>query len=120
MAARFTELIVDAHDPEQLAKFWAAVLGWRTTTQHDGLVEIASDDRVVPTLVFVPVPDAKTTKNRLHIDVNPVGCEQDDELARLLALGAVQVDVGQGDDAPWVVLADPEGNEFCLLRSRVG
>jgi predicted enzyme related to lactoylglutathione lyase len=120
VAARFTELIVDSHDPETLARFWGQVLGWRSTGPPEGgVVQIASDDQGPPTIVFVPVGDEKTTKNRLHVDVSPVGCEQEDELARLLALGAVRVDVGQGE-RPWVVLADPEGNEFCLLRTRVG
>jgi predicted enzyme related to lactoylglutathione lyase len=119
VAARFTELIVDSHDPEKLAGFWAEVLGWTRTDNYGGrVVEIASASRERPTITFVPVPDAKTTKNRLHIDVNPVGCDQDEELSRLLALGATKVDVGQGEK-PWVVLADPEGNEFCLLRTRV-
>jgi hypothetical protein len=68
--------------------------------------------------MFVTVPEAKTVKNRIHLDVSPAGCDQDEELARLLALGARPVDVGQGD-SPWFVLADPEGNEFCLLRRRV-
>jgi hypothetical protein len=65
------------------------------------------------------VPEPKTIKNRVHIDVNPVGGDQAQELQRLLGLGARQVDVGQGEDKTWVVLADPEGNEFCLLRRRV-
>ena len=120
MAARFSELIVDAHDPEGLARFWCDVLGWRTTGQpEDGVVEIAPDDGALPTIVFVPVSDEKTTKNRLHVDVSPVGCDQEEELARLLGLGAARVDVGQGEQ-PWVVLADPEDNEFCLLRTRIG
>ena len=71
-----------------------------------------------PLLVFLPVPEPKQGKNRLHIDVNPSGCDQDEELERLLALGARRVDIGQRD-VPWVVLADPEGNEFCLLHRRV-
>jgi len=71
-----------------------------------------------PILVFVPVPEPKVGKNRLHLDVNPSGCDQAEELERLVALGARQVDVGQGE-VPWVVLADPEGNEFCLLGRRV-
>ena len=81
-------------------------------------MELAAPDGSKPTLVFVPVDDAKTQKNRVHLDVNPSGCDQPEELARLLSLGAVEVDVGQGDQT-WHVLADPEGNEFCLLRSRV-
>ncbi len=118
MAARFTELIVDAADPAGLARFWAEVLGWRTDTYEDGTVELTDPAGGVPTLLFVPVPEPKTVKNRVHIDVNPTGCDQDEELQRLLALGARPVDVGQGEQT-WVVLADPEGNEFCLLRSRV-
>jgi glyoxalase superfamily protein len=66
----------------------------------------------------VPVPEAKTVKNRVHIDVNPTGVDQAEELERLLSLGATRVDIGQGD-VPWVVLADPEGNEFCLLARRI-
>ena len=68
-------------------------------------------------LVFVPVSEKKSAKNRIHLDVSPVGCDRDDEVTRLVALGAHPVDVGQGD-APWVVLADPEGNEFCVLGRR--
>ncbi len=117
MGATLTEVIVDAADPGRLADFWAAVLGWRRMGTYDGVVEIASPDGRRPTLVFVPVADPKTGKNRVHIDVNPTGCEQEEELARLRALGAVEVDVGQGEQ-DWVVLADPEGNEFCLLRTR--
>lgn len=119
MAARFTELIVDAVDPRGLARWWAEVLGWRITDEDDEGVEIADPGGALPTIVFVPVPEAKAGKNRLHIDVSPVGCTQDEELPRLLALGATRVDVGQGDDVTWIVLADPEGNELCLLRSPV-
>ena len=119
MAARFTELIVDAADPPALARWWTEVLGWRVTEADDDGVEIADPGGALPTIVFVPVPEAKTGKNRLHIDVSPVGCDQDEELARLLSLGAVPAAVGQGDDVTWVVLADPEGNELCLLRRPV-
>jgi catechol 2,3-dioxygenase-like lactoylglutathione lyase family enzyme len=114
-----TEVVVDAADPERLARFWAEVLGWRPTGAYQGVVEIADTDGRRPTLVFVPVPEPKAGKNRLHLDLYPTGCNQSEELSRLLALGAVEVDVRQGDQT-WVVLADPEGNEFCLLRTRVG
>jgi predicted enzyme related to lactoylglutathione lyase len=119
VAARFTELIVDAADPRALARWWADVLGWRVTDEDDEGTEIADPGGALPTIVFVPVPEAKAGKNRLHIDVSPVGCDQDEELQRLLSLGATRTDVGQGDDVTWVVLADPEGNEFCLLRRPV-
>jgi hypothetical protein len=72
---------------------------------------------VPPTLTFAYVPEGKTVKNRLHLDVNPTDREQDEEVRRLLGLGARHADVGQGDE-DWVVLADPEGNEFCVLASR--
>ena len=118
MASRFTELVVDCADPRRLAEFWGAVLGWQPTGRYQEAIEIAGPPGSGPSLVFIPVPEAKAVKNRLHIDVNPVGCDQDEELERLLGLGARRVDVGQGEQA-WVVLADPEGNEFCLLRRRV-
>ncbi len=118
VAAKLTEVVVDAADPERLSRFWAEVLGWQQLEADEDGVEIGDPGGAKPTLVFVPVPEPKAFKNRVHLDVNPVGCDQAEELARLLALGAVEVDVGQGDQT-WVVLADPEGNEFCLLRQRV-
>ena len=119
MGAALTEIVVDAADPPRLAGFWAEVLGWERTDEDETGVEISPRHGGGPKLVFVPVPEAKPGKNRVHIDVNPTGCDQDEELARLRALGATGVDVGQGDQT-WYVLADPEGNEFCLLRTRVG
>lgn len=120
MGSRLTEIIVDAADPGRLAYFWSAVLDWeRTDEDPDGAVEIGAAGDAKPTIVFVPVDDPKLGKNRVHLDVNPTGCDQAEELARLRALGAVEVDVGQGEQR-WVVLADPEGNEFCLLRTTVG
>src|SRR6516165_11255870 len=117
MTARFTELVIDVRDPESLASFWMSVLGWELAGTDDDGVQISDPSGQLPTLMFAHVPEDKTTKNRLHIDLNPVGCDQEDELARLLALGAHTVDIGQGEQ-PWIVLADPEGNEFCLLRTR--
>jgi predicted enzyme related to lactoylglutathione lyase len=125
MTSRFTELNIDAHDPRTVAQFWCEVLGYRVTESTDDYVEIASWEPnadqaragvVPPTLVFVPVPEGKSVKNRLHIDVNPVDRSQDEEVRRLETLGARRVDVGQGE-VDWVVMADPEGNEFCVLRS---
>ena len=129
MGSRFTEIVVDCHDPAAQAEFWAAVLGYNVVHSDDQLVEIAPweqepSDLVeqvrrapgVPTLVFVPVPEGKTVKNRLHLDVSPIDRSQEAEVERLVGLGARHADVGQGERS-WVVLADPEGNEFCVLRS---
>jgi glyoxalase superfamily protein len=118
MGSRFTELIVDAAEPRGLAEFWAAVLDWQVTSSDEGGTEIADPAGARPSLVFVPVPEPKTVKNRVHVDVNPVGCGQAEEVERLIGLGARHVDIGQGEQT-WVVLADPEGNEFCVLRPRL-
>jgi predicted enzyme related to lactoylglutathione lyase len=117
VGARFTELSVDAHDVDALARFWCAVLGWNEVDRDEDAVEIADPDGSRPTIVIAKVADDKVVKNRVHLDVSPVGSDQAEELERLLALGATRVDVGQGE-VSWIVLADPEGNEFCLLSRR--
>lgn len=120
MACRLTELVLDAADPDALALFWCAVLGWvELDRDADGVVEIGAASGALPTLVLVPRRDRRRGKLPLHLDVNATDRDQDAELERLLALGARHTDVGQAGDAGWHVLADPEGNEFCLLRSRV-
>jgi hypothetical protein len=120
MACKFNELVIDALDPEPIARWWAEVLGYEVVDldADEGIVEIAGPPGSGPSLLFAKVPERKTVKNRLHIDVNPTDRDQDAELERLLALGARRGNVGQGDDVSWVVLLDPDGNEFCLLRSR--
>jgi predicted enzyme related to lactoylglutathione lyase len=121
MGSVFKELVIDCNDPERVAAFWSGVLGWPLQKDEDGLCWLSSTGEPVapePILVFVAVPESKTVKNRLHVDVNPSGADQAEELERLLALGARPVNVGQSD-VTWVVLADPEGNEFCLLKRRV-
>lgn len=118
MTSKFTELEIDCADPAALARFWCQVLGYEVQEEEDGLVTIAGP--VPPTLTFARVPEAKTIKNRLHLDVSPADADQGEEVRRLLGLGARRVDVGQGNegDVSWVVLADPEGNEFCVLATR--
>jgi len=126
MACRIVSLPVDCTDAGRLAEFWAEVLGWEVTTSGwqrtghgpDG-VSIAAPDGTPFAIDFRWTPDPKTTKNRIHLDVNPTDRDQPAELDRLLAAGARPVDVGQRPDSTWVVLTDPEGNEFCLCRSRV-
>jgi hypothetical protein len=118
MSSKFTELVVDCHDPERLAQFWSAVLDYEITERDDNSVFIEARDRNAPGLLFGVVPEGKSVKNRLHIDVNPVDRDQEQEVERLIELGARKIDIGQGD-VSWVVMADPEDNEFCVLKSRV-
>lgn len=119
MANRITSLAIDCTDAELLAAFWTDVLGWRVVERDDEGVSIGPDDGALWGIDFLRVPDGpKTGKNRLHLDLNATDRDQDAELARLLELGATPVDIGQ-QDVSWHVLADPEGNEFCLLRRRV-
>jgi hypothetical protein len=120
MTVRFQALCVDAADPDAIARFWEAALGWRRTFDEPDEVVLeppagSAEDGVAPDLLFLRVPESKTVKNRLHIDLRPD--DQAAEVARLEGLGARRVDVGQAPDVSWVVLADPEGNEFCVLRA---
>ncbi len=110
---------VDAADPVRLGRWWAEVLGWRVTYEDPEEVVLEPPagtpaDGVSPDLLFLAVPDPRTVKNRLHLDLRPD--DQAAEVQRVLALGARRVDIGQGEQT-WVVLADPEGNEFCILRA---
>jgi hypothetical protein len=126
MASKLTEVAIDCADPRGLARFWCSVLDYEVQDEDEGTVTIGSPlvpegrsrvGPVPPTLTFARVPVGKTVKNRLHLDVNPTDREQEAEVRRLLDLGARHADVGQGDES-WVVLADPEGNEFCVLSGR--
>lgn len=121
MAAVISEIVIDCADPERVAAFWAQVLGWRAQPDSDGYFWMSAsgvDEADDLKLIFVKVPEPKRVKNRVHLDVNPSGADQADELQRLLDLGARHADIGQEPGLSWVVLADPEGNEFCLLRTR--
>lgn len=115
MTSRIAVVAVDARQPRVVADFWCAVLGWRVVDVDEGIVSIAAPDGSWPTIDVIAVPEPKAVKNRLHLDLRADGTGTAAELERLLALGARRVDVGQGPDVSWVVLADPEGNEFCLL-----
>jgi catechol 2,3-dioxygenase-like lactoylglutathione lyase family enzyme len=124
MACRISELVIDCHDPQRLAAFWCEVLGFIVLdTADDGAVEIGPQEGfggLQPTVIFSPATEPKAGKLRLHIDVNATDRDQDAELQRLLAAGARPADIGQSGRESWHVLADPEGNEFCLLRARLG
>ena len=123
MPTRLVHLVVDATDPERLAHFWSAALGWEIAAEDAGESDVWPEgyrypDPVALPLVFVPVPERKTGKNRVHLDLATTSPEhQAAEVERLCGLGATRADIGQGDVA-WVVLADPEGNEFCVLDPR--
>jgi hypothetical protein len=120
MDIRIQCLCVDTTDPARLAAFWQAALGWRRTFGDEDEVvleppEGSPEDGVAPDLLFLRVPEEKAVKNRMHLDLRPG--DQAGEVARLEDLGARRVDVGQGTEVSWVVLADPDGNEFCVLRA---
>lgn len=124
MACRISELVIDAADPGRLAAFWSEVLGYAELgREDDGSIEIGPSDTGFGgpqvTLVLSPSSDPRPRKLRLHIDVNPTDRDHDAELERLLALGATPADVGQTGTENWDTLADPEGNEFCLLHTRL-
>jgi hypothetical protein len=114
-----TELVLDCRDPHGLARFWSQVLDYRIVDEDEDTAEIAPPEGTPSpiTLLFSRSDDPKNDKLRLHIDVNATDRGQNEELARLLRLGARQIDIGQGEQT-WYVLADPEGHEFCLLRGR--
>jgi len=115
MTLEWEQTIVDARDPGGLGSWWREALGWVVVNDDPDEFEIRPAADRLPGLLFVPVAERKTIKNRLHLDFRPD--DRDAEVERLIALGARSVDVGHGERS-WVVLADPEGNEFCVLGSR--
>ena len=117
MGSRIYTITVDCHEPRRLAEFWKGMLGY-VDAYDDGdevCIEPKGENESGPALLFGQNPDAKMTKNRIHFDLAPD--DQDAEVQRAVSLGASPVDIGQRD-VSWVVLADPEGNEFCILSAR--
>ncbi len=112
MTLTWEQVVVEASDTVELGRWWADALGWVVVEDDPSEFEIRPTPDGLPGLLFLRSPQAKTTKNRLHLDFRPD--DQEAEVERLVAAGAVRVDIGQGE-ASWVVLADPEGNEFCVL-----
>jgi predicted enzyme related to lactoylglutathione lyase len=123
MSSRISHVSVDARDAYAQSLFWAQVLNWHEDPDDPNLPEheeclILSPDGG-ERLLFINVPEDKTVKNRLHLDLRPVDGTRDEEVARLLALGATEhADLRRPDGGGWVTLADPEGNEFCILTAR--
>ncbi|GAB3813319.1 VOC family protein [Micromonospora zhanjiangensis] len=116
MGSVWESLVVDSHDPARLARWWAEALGYRIVHEEADEVEIRQTPDALPGLVFLSVAEDKAIKNRLHIDLRPT--DREAEVERLVDMGARHVDIGQRGDEPWTVLADPEGNEFCVLAGR--
>ena len=121
MASRISEICINSADPEMMAKFWSAAIGYPEIERDETSVAIMGAPNY-PSMLFIRTDDAggppKAGRNRLHIDLSPTDRDQNDEVGRLESLGAKRIDIGQGTPS-WVVMADPEGNEFCVLRRRV-
>ncbi|MGH2411289.1 MAG: VOC family protein [Chloroflexota bacterium] len=120
MSIQIQCLCIDSQNPSRIATFWEAALGWRRTHEEEGEVVLeppagSAEENVAPDILFLRVPEGKTLKNRLHLDLRPQ--DQQMEVERLIDLGARRISVGQSSDVTWVVLADPDGNEFCVLKA---
>ena len=119
MTSRISSIAINANDPAAIAGFWAAALGWQVVEEEPGFISVGAADGSWPTIDVAQVPERKSGKNRLHIDLRADGSSMQEEVERLIGLGAQRVDVGQSAEATWTVLADPEGNEFCVLSRSV-
>ncbi|MGZ8177949.1 VOC family protein [Williamsia sp. SKLECPSW1] len=116
MSSRLAVIAIDCHDARIMSDFWCSALGWRVRDVDGPDIGIGPDDPGTPGIDLLAFPEAKTVKNRIHLDLRADDTTPPaDEVRRLIDLGARHVDVGQPDDASWVTLADPEGNEFCVL-----
>jgi predicted enzyme related to lactoylglutathione lyase len=118
MPVTLHHVVVDAHDLPGLARFWAQALHWTVLSEREREVVIGPSDNAPVGMCFMPVTDVKTVKNRVHLDVTTRAEDRDAEIERLVALGARRVDIGQTGEEAWTVLADPEGNEFCVIRPK--
>jgi predicted enzyme related to lactoylglutathione lyase len=118
MPVRLHHIVVDAHDLPGLARFWTQALGWKVLSERENEIVIGTDENAPAGMCFMPVTDPKTIKNRVHLDLTSSAADRDQEIGRLLALGARRVDIGQTGAESWTVLADPEGNEFCVVRPK--
>jgi predicted enzyme related to lactoylglutathione lyase len=113
VALQWEQVVIQAVDVVALGRWWADALGWAVVNDAPDEFEIRPAPDRLPGLIFEAASEPKAVQNRLHLDFRPD--DQDAEVSRFVARGATRVDVGQGGDVPWVVLADPEGNEFCVL-----
>lgn len=111
-------LVIDTHDLPALARFWSEVLRWPVLSAREREIVIGPHETADVGICFMPVTDRKAGKNRLHLDLTSAAGDREAEIERILALGARRADVGQTGDETWTVLADPEGNEFCVVRPK--
>ncbi len=111
-------MVIDAHDLPRLARFWSAVLDWPILSEREREIVIGPDETSPVGICFMPSPDQKRTKNRIHLDLTTGAHDREEEIQRILGLGATRVDIGQTGEESWLVLADPEGNEFCVVRPK--
>jgi predicted enzyme related to lactoylglutathione lyase len=118
MPVRLHHIVIDAHDLQGLARFWAQALGWQVLSGRDREIVIGPDEHAVVGMCFMPASDTKIVKNRVHVDLTSAAEDRTEEIDRLLALGARRVEIGQTGTESWTVLADPEGNEFCVVRPK--
>ena len=118
MALALHHIVIDAHDLPGPDRFWAQVLGWRVLSEREREVVIGPSEDALVGICFMPSPDPKVVKNRLHLDLTTGADDREAEIERLRGLGATPVDVGQTGSESWIVLADPEGNEFCVVRPK--
>jgi predicted enzyme related to lactoylglutathione lyase len=118
MPVRLHHIVIDAHDLPKLARFWTQALGWRVLSEREHEIVIGTDENAPVGICFMPVTDQKIVKNRVHLDITTEAQDRDQEIDRLLGLGAQRADIGQTGTESWTVLADPEGNEFCVIRPK--
>jgi len=118
MPVRLHHIVIDAHDLPGLARFWTQALGWRILSEREREIVIGPAQDAPVGMCFMPVTGPKTVKNRVHLDLTSSAEDREQEIDRLVALGARPVDIGQTGTESWTVLADPEGNEFCVVRPK--
>jgi predicted enzyme related to lactoylglutathione lyase len=118
MPVRLHHIVIDTHDLPRLARFWTEALGWKVLSEREREIVIGTDENAPVGICFMPVTDEKAVKNRVHLDITTSAEDRDQEIERLLALGAQRADIGQTGKESWTVLADPEGNEFCVIRPK--
>jgi predicted enzyme related to lactoylglutathione lyase len=118
MTVSLHHIVIDARDIAGQARFWSRVLDWEILSEREREVVIGPSEDAPVGICFMPVTDSKASKNRLHLDLAPGPDGRDAEVDRIVALGARRVEIGQTGEESWTVLADPEGNEFCILRPK--